>query len=77
MTGHTPWSQIKHKKIVDGYVFTAVGGDLVDRNGNICQIIGRVESDETLDTGPAFRVRFGDDYEATAYSSELNPYYAT
>lgn len=61
--------------LVEGYVFNSVG-ELSDRNGHICKIIGREDPDEE-GFDPLFRVRFGDGYETFAYSSELNPWYPT
>jgi hypothetical protein len=64
--------------VIEGFVFEPpIASDHPEREGTVCQIVERAESNNTLETGPAFWVRFGDGHEMEAYSAELRPYYAT
>lgn len=65
-------------KVVEGFMFEPpIPSDEPAREGTVCQIVEREESNNTLETGPAFLVRFGDGFEMEAYSAELRPWYAT
>lgn len=68
---------IRPERHVQGFTFTTVEEhELADRNGTICQIIGRVEEHGSLlESGPVFRIRFGDGFETNALAAELSPWF--
>jgi hypothetical protein len=67
------------RKVVEGFMFDPVVTmeETLDREGTVCQIIGRQEGNNTLETGPAFMVEFSDGFQMEAYSDELKPWYPT
>jgi hypothetical protein len=74
----------KEQTPVQGFTFESCleDGELSTRNGDICQVVRRASEheatdNEVLNLGPAFRVRFGDGKEETAYAQELSPWYPT
>lgn len=69
---------------VQGYLFKSVaeGNELARYNDCVCRILRRARAsefseNETLNSGPAFVVRFGDGHTEVAYGHELNPWFPT
>lgn len=64
-------------RYVQGFTFHPQGdGDVEDRTGTVCQIIGRVTEDESLrEQGPMFRIKFGDGAIEIATAMELRPWF--